>query len=57
MSGVLGDRFTLLTFLLFVAGAVCSLVTAVKRVGIFMRKNKEIQKSICYQILVKSVSY
>jgi hypothetical protein len=45
MSGVLGDQFTLLTFLLFVTGAVCSLVTAVRRVGIFMRKNMEKNKS------------
>jgi hypothetical protein len=57
MSGVLGDQFTLLTFLLFVTGAVRSIVTAVRRVGIFMCKNMEMQKSICYQILVESVSY
>lgn len=41
MLGVLGDQFTLLTFLLFVTGAVCSFVTAVKKVGFFVRKNRE----------------
>jgi hypothetical protein len=51
MFGVLGNQFTLLTFLLFVAGAVCSSLTAVIRVGIFMRKNKENQKVFAVKYL------